>query len=110
MRGQSFFSTAMILVIAIAISPEEASKHIGEDWDVCGTIASTRFVKSARGGRTYFNFSNANPNQSFYALILGTDRSALEALEKSCQGKGACVAGKIERFHGKLRIILRNRV
>ena len=109
MRSQSLFSTVMILVIAIAISPEEASKHVGEDWDVCGTIASTRFVESASGGRTYLNFSNASPNQPFYALISGTDRSKLEALEKSCLGKGACVTGKIERFHGKLRMILRNR-
>jgi hypothetical protein len=91
---------------AAELSPEDASKHIGETATVCGEVASARFLSGSRSQPTLLNLGKAYPHQVFTATILGGDRAKFGTPEKALLGKRICVTGEIKDFHTKPEIIL----
>ena len=91
---------------AAELSPEEASKHVGETATVCGVVASARFLSGARAQPTLLNLGKPYPNQLFTATIFGDDRAKFGTPEKTLLGKRICVSGAIREFRGVPEIIL----
>jgi hypothetical protein len=91
---------------AAELSPEEASKHIGETATVCGVVASARFLSGARSRPTLLNLGKPYPDKVFTATIFGDDRAKFGAPEKALLGKRICVSGAIKDFRGVPEIIL----
>lgn len=91
---------------AAELSPEEASKHLGETAMVCGVVASARFLSGSRSKPTLLNLGKPYPNQVFTATIFGDDRAKFGTPEKTLLGKRICVNGAIKEFRGTPEIIL----
>jgi DNA/RNA endonuclease YhcR with UshA esterase domain len=93
-------------VHAETLTPEEATKHVGETATICGVVAGAKYAAQIRGGITFIDFGKPYPNASFTALIFAADRAKFGTPEKGLQGKQVCVTGKIELFRGKAQIVL----
>lgn len=91
---------------AAELSPEEASKHLGETATVCGVVASARFLSGARSRPTLLNLGKPYPDKLFTATIFGDDRAKFGSPEKALLGKRICVSGAIKDFRGVPEIIL----
>lgn len=91
---------------AAELSPEEASKHIGETATVCGSVASARFLSGTRSRPTLLNLGKPYPEKVFTATIFGDDRGKFGTPEKTLLGKRICVSGAIKEFRGVPEIIL----
>lgn len=94
------------LPAAAELSPEDASRHIGETETVCGVVASARFLSGSRSQPTLLNLGKPYPHQVFTATIFGGDRAKFGTPEKTLLGKRICVTGVIKDFHRKPEIIL----
>lgn len=91
----------------VAITPEEAQQHIGQNQTVCGTVASAHYARGSRGQPTFLNLDRPYPNQIFTVLIWGDKRSLFnEPPEKYFSGKRICVTGTIKSYRGKPEIIV----
>lgn len=90
-----------------SITPLEAAAHIGDVANVCGYVASTRYLP--RGRRpTFLNMGRPYPDQDFTVVILGVDRTKFgEAPERAFRDKDICVTGRIEVYRGKPQIVVR---
>jgi hypothetical protein len=103
-------STLPIVWVAAAnaatLSPEEAVKHVGENANVCGLVASASYAAQASTAPTLLDLGNSYPNQIFTAIILGSDRAKFGTPELSLLGKHICVAGMIFLYQGKPQIVL----
>ena len=91
---------------AAELSPEDASKHIGETTTVCGVVASARFLSGTRSRPTLLNLGKPYPSQVFTVTIFGDDRGKFGTPEKTLSGKRICVSGTIKEFRGVPEIIL----
>jgi DNA/RNA endonuclease YhcR with UshA esterase domain len=91
---------------AATLTVDEASKHVGEDTTVCGTVAGAKYAAQSQGSPTFIDFGKPYPNATFTALILGTNRAKFGTPEKGLQGKQVCVTGKIQLYQGRPEIIL----
>ena len=113
MHSFKVFTFAAIIICPIAayaasLTPEEAANHIGETATVCGVIASTTYAAQAPMAPTFLDIGKPYPNQSFSAIIFGTDRPQFGAPEISMRDKSVCVTGEIFLYQGAPKMILRN--
>jgi hypothetical protein len=94
---------------AASLTPKQAASHAGETATVCGIVASAHYARRARSPPTFLDLGKAYPNQVFTAVIFGPDRSKFGNPDTALRNKRICVTGKIRRYRGKPKIILRNR-
>ena len=89
------------------LSALDAPGHIGEFAKVCGQVAQVVFRESSQSRPTFINFERDYPEQPFYAVIFGPDRSKFgeDALE-TLQGTTACVVGRIGLYRGRAQIVV----
>jgi DNA/RNA endonuclease YhcR with UshA esterase domain len=91
---------------AAELPVEEAPKHIGETATVCGVVASGKFNADSRSQPTFLDFGKPYPDQTFTAVIFGSDRTKFGTPETALRGKRVCVTGKIQDRSGLPEIIL----
>ena len=87
----------------------QAKQHIGEITMVCGVVVGAKYLESHGAGRTFLNFDQPYPNQTFSVVIEGPNRGKFpSAPEALFQGKTVCVAGKIVDNRGRPQIVVEN--
>jgi hypothetical protein len=101
----SLIVLAQTLLAADTIPSAKAKEHVGQDGTVCGKVADTRYLESARRP-TFLNFDERYPNHTFTAVIFGENRAKFGAPEKDYLDRDICVTGKIEDYNGKPQIIV----
>jgi DNA/RNA endonuclease YhcR with UshA esterase domain len=90
------------------ITPEDASKFIGQQKTVCGTVASAHYAAKVKGQPTFINLDKPYPNQIFTALIWGSDRSKFEKPPETLySGKEICATGMIQSYQGRPEIVVK---
>lgn len=97
-----------VATYAALLNPEEAASHVGENATVCGVVASATFAAQAMAAPTFLDLGKPYPDQSFSAVILGSDRTKFGVPEVSLREKQVCVTGEIFLFQGKPEIIMRD--
>jgi hypothetical protein len=109
------FFTIMLLIIARAgfaqqkITPEEASKHIGDSLTVCGKIYSGVYLERTTSKLTLLNVGGAYPNAPFTVVIPPALRAVLQNNpEINYQNKSGCFTGTIVLFKDKPQVVLNN--
>ncbi len=87
---------------AETISPQEASRHVGEFVTVEGVVSQ---VSRSKGGTTFVNFGGRFPNHVFYGVIF---RSKIDAFRGifSLEGRRVRMEGRIQMYKGKPQIVL----
>ena len=100
------FLASLATAVALTIPAAEASKHVGEQATVCGTIASQHTAYRSRGTPTFINLDQPYPNQIFTALIWGNERTQVGEIPASGR---LCVTGRIQEYRGTPEIVLHNR-
>ncbi len=96
----SFVALATTGLQAQSITPQDASKHIGETVTVCGKIFGGRFFE--KNDRTLLNMGAAYPNNSLTILIDGENRKKFtNPPEDFYTNKEVCITGAIRDFKGK---------
>jgi hypothetical protein len=94
--------------VAGTITPEEASAHAGETATICGAVESAHFAPRSRGQPTFLDFGRPYPNETFAALIWGSERPKFGEPEITLQGKRICVTGMIRLYRERPEVILNN--
>ena len=87
------------------ISPSEATRHVGENGTVCGTVVDVHTAPRTNGSPTFVNLDKTYPNQVFTILIWGSDLSKFSPAPSTWNGKTACATGRIELYRGKPEIV-----
>jgi hypothetical protein len=59
---------------AAPLSPEEATRHIGETATVCGTVLSDEYEPNEQSQPTLLDLGKPHPNAIFTAVIYGDNR------------------------------------
>ncbi|MEX0720402.1 MAG: hypothetical protein WD059_07020 [Balneolaceae bacterium] len=91
----------------IRIEATEADNYIGTAAEVCGEIASARYLPQIGGEPTFLNFGQPDPNQLFTAVIWGEDRNKWRnPPEEIYRNREVCVSGRIESHEGTPQIII----
>ena len=108
----SAFVAGVSMAHAAPLSCDEAREHLGEDREVCGSVASAKYYQRGRKP-TFLNLCKPYPNHVFTALIWGTDRDKFfgkcgQPQPEKLEGKNVCVTGKIEEYQKQAQIILRD--
>jgi hypothetical protein len=89
------------------ITPNDASKHIGETVKVCGKIFGGRYFETSNNAPTLLNMGAAFPASPLTIMIPGNVRAKMgNAPEIELKEKNVCVTGKIELFKDKPEIIV----
>ncbi|HZS03311.1 MAG TPA: DNA-binding protein [Blastocatellia bacterium] len=86
------------------IPSSEAKNHIGESCTVCGLVASTRYLETAKGSPTFLNLGKAYPNQECTVLIRGRNRVKFGKPEDEYSGKRICVSGVIDEYKSQPQV------
>jgi hypothetical protein len=89
----------------LRILADQARDHIGQQAQVCGVVASTRYARSSNGAPTYLNFDKPYPDNDFTVVVWGRDRKHFPNPPELLLHHKACVSGRIERYRGKPQII-----
>ena len=90
------------------IEAKDARTHAGKTATVCGKVASAKYAENLKGSPTFLNFDQAYPNQSFTALVWGSDRAKFDPKPESFEGQRVCVRGLISIYRGKPQTVLRS--
>jgi hypothetical protein len=91
------------------IPSAQAQQHIGETNTVCGLIASTRFLESAKNSPTFLNFDHPYPNHTLTVLIGGANRAKFTTPPETLfDQKIVCVTGVIIEYRGKPEIVVQD--
>lgn len=86
---------------------EEAARHVGERLKVCGTVAEVAYAPEIDGAPTFINLGGTHPDQSFTALVWGTDRDRWSRpLKARYAGASICVVGEAELHDGTPQIVV----
>jgi hypothetical protein len=93
---------------AATLSPEDASSHLNENATVCGLVASATYAVQAPTAPTFLNLGKPYPDQTFTAIIFGSDRPKFSEPEISMPEKQICVTGTIFLFEGKPAMVVRD--
>jgi DNA/RNA endonuclease YhcR with UshA esterase domain len=93
---------------ADSLNPEEAASNIGKTATVCGLVASATYAAASTAAPTFLDFGKPFPNETFTAVIFGSDRKKFGAPEMALRDKQICVTGEIRLYRGKPQIILRD--
>lgn len=96
------------VAFAASLTPEEASKHVGQTATVCGTVASANYAARSRGQPTFLNLDQPYPHAIFTAVIWGENRAAFGQPEQILLGKHVCVTGAIQLYRGEPEVILQS--
>ena len=92
------------------ITSAEAKDHVGERATVCGLVAGTRYLESAKGKPTFLNFDRRYPNHTFTVVIWERDRGQFNpAPEVAYEGKRICVSGLIAAYRGQPQIVVKDK-
>ena len=89
------------------IAAKDARTHAGKTAIVCGKVAQVRHADRLKGAPTFLNFDQAYPDQSFTALIWGTDRAKFDPAPETFEGKRVCVRGLVAIYKGKPQTVLK---
>lgn len=76
------------------ITPEEASKYVGQEVTVCGTIHSA-LCTTEKGKASYLNLNAPYPKEPFMVAISGEECAKLN-LDLLKKGTKVCVTGVVE--------------
>lgn len=87
------------------IEAAQAAGHLGRVAEVCGTVASARYLAKAKGRPTFLNLDRPHPDESLTIVIWGTVREAFDAPERRLPGHRICVTGKVEAFDGRPQVV-----
>ena len=88
---------------------KEASRHIGENATVCGTVSGGYYAKRSNGQPTFINLDGKYPNQKFTIFILGKNRHNFSSPERSYNSRTICVTGIITKHKGIPQIKVSNK-
>ena len=91
---------------AASLTTDEAAHHVGETATVCGNVASANYTSHSKGQPTFLNLDKAYANQTFTAVIWGSDRSKFGTPESALLGKQVCATGVIQLFRGRPEVIV----
>jgi hypothetical protein len=78
---------------ADSLNPEEAASHGGKNATVCGLVASATYAAGSAAAPTFLDFGKPYPNETFTAVIFGSDRKKFGTPEMSLREKQVCVTG-----------------
>lgn len=91
------------------ITADQANDFIGKVVEVCGEVASARYVQEIGGQPTFINLGQPHPDQHFTVVIWGDDRLRWRASpEQMYSNRNICVTGRIELHEGTPQIIAEN--
>lgn len=88
------------------LTPEEAAQHIGDQAQVCGTVASAKYVTRLGGKPTFLSLDKPHPHDIFVAVIWDSDRASFSYAPESLEGARICVSGTISEYSGLPQIIV----
>ena len=98
---------AGFLGFAQVLTPEGASKRIGDSITVCGKIFGGRFFETSVGSPTLLNMGAAFPASPLTILIPVDVRLKMGyAPEQQLKDKNICVRGRVILFKDKPEIIV----
>ena len=107
--------TAAALALSLAsaayanrLAPGEAINHVGENAEVCGTVASAKYAPKVKGAPTFLNLGAPYPKQSFTAVVWGASRARFSAPPETLRGTTICVSGVVALYRGKAQIEVSN--
>lgn len=89
-------------VQAEAISPQEASYHVGDKATVVGVVSQ---VSRSKGGTTFINFGGRYPNHVFYGVIFRNSAGQFTNIF-GLEGRTMAISGRVKIHKGKPQIIL----
>lgn len=92
--------------LAASLSPDDAPAHVGAQATVCGVVASAKYAARSRTQPTLLDMGQPYPNETFTAVIFGSDRTKFGEPETALLGKRVCVTGKVQNYQGKPEMIL----
>ena len=115
-RKSSFLILSVLLALFATrvlaqdtITTQDATKFIGQEKTVCGTVGSTHYAPKREGQPTFIDFEKPFPNHIFTALIWGSERDKFETPPETLySGKELCVAGIIESYEERPAIIVKD--
>ena len=88
-----------------SISAEEAKDHAQETNTVCGLVAGTRYLDTAKTKPTFLNFTKPFPEQNFTVVIQNAARGKFKGPpEEVFKDKTVCVTGLITMSRGRPHI------
>lgn len=91
----------------IRIDAEEATNYIGTVAEVCGEVATARYIPQIGGEPTFLNLGSPDPDQFFTAVIWGKSRNKWKTPpEQMYSNKKLCISGMIEDHEGTPQIIV----
>ncbi|HVT59014.1 MAG TPA: GGDEF domain-containing protein [Thermoanaerobaculia bacterium] len=91
------------------IPAAEAGKYVGEEATVCGTVVGGVYADRSNGQPTFLDFDKAYPEELFRVIIWRADRAKFkEPPEQLFHDKHVCATGKIQLYHGKPEIVVRD--
>jgi len=96
--------TATPLLAEDMIPAENATRFVGKDGMVCGTVEKARYAEGSEGQPTFLYMGGMFPRHTFSARIAGADRSKFGFAPETLEGKDVCVIGKIERDSSRAEI------
>jgi hypothetical protein len=88
------------------IPAENATRFVGKDGMVCGTVEKARYAEGSEGQPTFLYMGGKFPRHTFSARIDGADRGKFPVAPESLEGKDVCVIGKIARDNARAEIVL----
>jgi hypothetical protein len=100
----SAFVAGVSMAQAAPLSCDEAREHLREEREVCGLVASARYLERGSRHPTFLNLCKSYPNHVFTAVIWGEDREKFVdkfGAPEKLQGRNVCVTGKIELYKDK---------
>ncbi len=98
---------AGFLGFAQVLTPEDASKRVGDSIKVCGKIFGGRFFETSVGCPTLLNMGAAFPASPLTIMIPGDVRMKMGyAPEQQLKDKNICVRGRVILFKDKPEIIV----
>jgi hypothetical protein len=97
------FLLSIASAMAQTVPAGEASKHMGEQETVCGTIAGTHVATHSQGMPTFIDLEKPYPNQPLTVLVWSRDKARVGSLPASGQ---LCVMGPIGQYRGGAQIVL----
>ena len=90
-----------------SISAEEAKDHAQETNTVCGLVAGTRYLETAKTKPTFLNFTKPFPEQNFTVVIQNDARGKFKGPpEEVFKNKTICVTGLITISRDRPQIVV----
>jgi hypothetical protein len=90
-----------------SITAEEAKDHAQETNTVCGLVAGTRYLDTAKTKPTFLNFTKPFPEQNFTVVIQNDARGKFKGPpEEVFKNKNICVTGFITISRDRPQIVV----